>query len=451
MTTPPAQDTPVLTVTELTQLIKQQLEESFPFLTLQGEISNFKQQSSGHLYFSLKDSKAQISAVMFRGSASKVKQLPKNGDSVIIKGEIAVYAPRGNYQIIVKELTLAGVGELLQRLEELKVKLYKQGYFAQERKRPLPSDPRCIGIVTSPTGAAVQDMLNVLSRRQAGLRIVLYPVKVQGEGSAKEIAHAIDTLNAHKACDVMIVGRGGGSVEDLWAFNEEIVAQAIYNSAIPVIGAVGHETDHCIAEHVADLRAPTPSAAAELVTAERGQQVDRYHKLVQQLKHTLGHLVSQNKHRLEGILRHPIFCQSHALTGPWMQRLDDLRDGIDSVMVRSLQDKRARLEALQRQHAALNPRTQIRHQRQKLLQLQTGLDAAMQTVLRRDKEKLRFLKESLAAIDPQALLKKGYSLLFNEKDGSVITSVQQFRPSDEIRMRLADGSALATIKDIEPQ
>ncbi len=269
-----SQNVPPLTVSQLTNAIKLNLESTFPRIHLQGEISNFKVQTSGHLYFSLKDVHAQISVVMFKADASLLKIMPKAGDQVIVKGALNVYPPKGNYQLIVRELAYVGIGELLQKLEALKFKLHQMGWFKNSHKKPLPRFPQRIGVVTSPTGAVIQDILNVLSRRFSGFHLILNPVKVQGEGAADEISQAIEDFNRYQSVDVMIVGRGGGSLEDLWAFNEEIVAKAIFHSQIPIISAVGHETDHCIADYVADVRAPTPSAAAEIVIAEKKQQID---------------------------------------------------------------------------------------------------------------------------------------------------------------------------------
>src|SRR3569832_283182 len=257
----------ILSVSQLTLSIKKHLEGRFQTVKVQGEITNFKEQASGHLYFTLKDAETQNTAEKNRGRATRQTRQPKNGDQVIVQGEISVYAPRGNYQLIIRQLHKAGVGELLLKLHALKAKLEGLGWFDNSRKRPLPTSPNTIGVVTSPTGAVIQDILNILSRRHAGFHLILNPVKVQGEGAAKEIAQAISHFNEYKLADVLIACRGGGSLEDLWPFNEEVVASAIYRSRIPVISAVGHETDFSISDFVADLRAPTPSAAAEIVMA----------------------------------------------------------------------------------------------------------------------------------------------------------------------------------------
>ena len=440
---------PVLTVSQLTQAIKAQLESTFPMIHLQGEISNFKRQSSGHLYFSLKDAQSQIGAVMFRGSTSGLQRLPKEGDEVIVKAEISVYAPRGNYQLIVRELTFKGVGELLLQLEQLKRDIHARGWFKQEHKKPLPSMPRRIGIITSPTGAAIRDILNVLQRRHAGLNVILNPVKVQGEGSAEEIAQAIRDFNRYNSVDVMIVGRGGGSIEDLWAFNKEIVAEAIFESQIPIIAAVGHETDHCIAEYVADVRAPTPSAAAEIITQEKAQLQERVDLMQRRLKQTLQHLITQARHRLDGIKRQPVFSSAYALLGPSIQRFDELRDAIDSETAHMLNNYRVALTGFQRQATALNPTAQIRHRKQELLQMQHRLDSNWKQQHQLRKQKFESVTNSLKTINPKNLLSKGYTILLSEKNGSVITSTQALAVDDKIQLLLGDGQASATIQKVE--
>ena len=295
----------ILTVSQLTNAIKHCLESSFPHVWLQGEVSNFKVQSSGHLYFSLKDQNSQISAVMFRTEASLLKVVPKDGAQIILRGELNLYPQTGKYQIVVRELRFLGLGELLVKLEELKAKLHAKGWFRSDIKKPLPKFPKTIGVVTSPTGAVIQDILNVLTRRFPGFHLVLNPVRVQGEGAAAEIAQAIRQFNEYQLADVLIVGRGG-DIEDLWAFNEEVVAEAIYMSQIPVISAVGHETDVCLSDFVADARAPTPSAAAALVIPDR-HQLCHY---LDQLRHRMQHVVLQHirhdRQKLAGIQRHPL-------------------------------------------------------------------------------------------------------------------------------------------------
>ena len=445
-----SQDIPVLTVSQLTNAIKQSLETTFPSIWLQGEISNCKLHTSGHLYFSLKDANAQISAVMFRGHASTLPKVPKDGDSVIVYGGLNVYPPSGRYQIQVLELRFAGLGELLLKLEELKKKLHKRGWFSQEHKKPIPKLPRKIGIVTSPTGAAIQDILNILSRRFSGFHVIINPVRVQGEGAAEEIARAIQQFNEADLVDVIIVGRGGGSIEDLWAFNEEIVAEAIFKSRIPIIAAVGHETDHCIAEYVADIRAPTPSAAAEIVIAEKSQQLEKLNQSKRSLDQTITNILRHRKISFKNILKQPIIRNPYVLLGPWMQKLDDTRTHIDSSILQFLKQQKTIIEARKRVLYSLNPRSQILNSQKRLTAVSKQLD---QLILRRVSflsERLNRVSSSLKAIDPKNLLTRGYSILFSEKDRSVITSVHKVKMSDQLRMQLADGEILSTVNKVIP-
>lgn len=448
MTIQTTADPPILTVSQLSNAIKHCLEKTFPLVWLQGEVSNCKPNASGHLYFSIKDANAQISAVMFRGDAASLKAMPKDGTQVIVRGEVNVYPIGGKYQIIVRELRPVGLGELLIKLEELKIKLHKKGWFNKERKRPLPKFPKRIGVVTSPTGAVIQDMLNILTRRASGFHLILNPVKVQGEGSAQEIAQAIEQFNKHSMVDVLIVGRGGGSIEDLWAFNEEIVAEAIFNSRIPVISAVGHETDHCIADYVADVRAPTPSAAAEIVIAETSQQLLHLGQYQRRMQQTVKQLIRQDRHRLTGLMRQPVFQTPYALLGSWIQRLDTLRQGIDESAVKQLTTQRLHLRAKKQLLASLNPLTRLGHFKQKLNALDKSLRTASERRLLMLQMRLKHLKDSLDVVNPKNLLTKGYCILFSEKDHSAITSVHSVEKQDNVQVLLWDGQLDATINNI---
>jgi exodeoxyribonuclease VII large subunit len=489
-----AQKTPPLTVSQLTNAIKLSLETTFPMIVLQGEMSNFKIQSSGHLYFSLKDANAQIAAVMFKPEASFLKVMPKAGDQVIVRAELNVYPPKGNYQLIVRELSYVGIGELLLKLEALKVKLHQLGWFKAANKKPLPRFPRRIGVVTSPTGAVIQDILNVLTRRFSGFHLILNPVKVQGEGSAQEIAQAIEQFNRHGLVDVIIVGRGGGSLEDLWAFNEEVVAAAIHDSHIPIISAVGHETDHCIADYVADIRAPTPSAAAEIVIAEKNQQLDYLIVLRKRMQQTIGHLIQKNRYRLNGILKHPFFTHPHGLIEWRMQKLDDYKPDLEQTICRFLNLKKQLLEAKSQQALALKPMNQIsqfklrfnayrrtlqnsmnqliEQYRQKLAYKKQQLDHIWQTKQSQRRhsfnqerlsqnlqqilsdrlflyrQKLTHTLEILQALDPQNVLDKGYSILFAEKSPFVINSVAKLKKGQQARLVMSDGEILVTINEV---
>lgn len=418
--------TQVFSVTELTLAIKKQIETRFPAVQVQGEITNFKEQASGHLYFTLKDSQSQISAVLFRGNAQSLTRLPKNGDQVIVQGEISVYAPRGNYQLIIRHLQYAGVGELLLKLHALKNKLEGLGWFDKSRKKPLPESPKTIGVVTSPTGAVIQDIINILSRRHASFHLILNPVKVQGDGAALEIAAAIDYFNAHQLADVLIVGRGGGSLEDLWAFNEEIVAQAIFRSKIPIISAVGHETDYSISDFVADLRAPTPSAAAEIVMAATEEHLKHLSQMEKRFNQTIDHLLKTYQTKLDAVRKQPILSSPFAILGNAAQRLDDLSEEMTQAIQRELATKKLKLEGLKKQLSALDPLVKINHLQQKLSQLTAHLKA----------------------IDPKNLLTKGYSILFRENTPSVIFSSREVQPGENIRVVLKDGSIKAKVYEV---
>jgi len=462
-----------MTVTELTRQIKKTLEPKFCHIALQGEVSNFKHHSSGHLYFSLKDGQAQISAAMFYKSAAKLKNDPKDGDRVIVVGDISVYPPRGNYQIVVRELYFLGVGELLMRLEQLKREIHQRGWFSKEHKQPIPSLPKTIGIITSPTGAAVQDMLNVLARRFAGLHILLNPVRVQGDGAASEIAKAVEQFNALGNVDVILLGRGGGSIEDLWAFNEEIVAKAVFESRIPIICAVGHETDHCIAEYVADVRAPTPSAAAEIVIAEKKELTRFLAQTEKRLLQTTASLVRHGRQQLFNYLRQPIFSDPYALLGGPMQHVDDIKEGLDRNMRLLIERKKMLLGTLYRQGQMVKPTNRIEMYKQKFHALDKGLQRAvgvqalnfrghlqdlfvqLAVAWRHEKktyrQKLDHYKKTVKALDPKSLLNQGYSILFSEKDGRVIKSVHSMEKHETVRIKVSDGEAKAEVINLEPE
>ncbi len=438
----------VLTVTQLTHAIKQSLESSFPHLWLQGEISNFKAQGSGHLYFSLKDPSAQIGAVMFRSEAAALKIPPKDGAQVIIRGELSVYPQSGKYQIVVRELRYLGLGELLLKLEELKAKLHAKGWFNPQLKKALPQFPKTIGVVTSPTGAVIQDILNVLSRRYPGFHLILNPVRVQGEGAAAEIARAINQFNDYALADVLIVGRGGGSIEDLWAFNEEIVAEAIFNSKIPIISAVGHETDVCLSDFVADVRAPTPSAAATMVIADKAQVEHHLGQVRHRLTQTFLQRVRYDRQRLSAIAKHPLLASPYGILASSMQRLDGLRDTLTDTMNHQVQMRKFKLEGLQRQLHSLKPTVRIIQFRKHLLGLQRQFDLQWERFLHRRKERLQLLIANLHSIDPKNLLQKGYAIPFSEKTNCVILSASSIEKGEEIRMLLSDGEIFSTVKEI---
>lgn len=484
-----------LTISQATQAIKQHLEPAFRDLLLQGEISNFKKQAaSGHLYFSLKDPFAQISAVMFRTDAAKLNPLPKGGDQVIVRGELSIYPPQGSYQVIVRELYYVGLGALLLQLEQLKLKLHQRGWFSAEHKKKLPRFPKKIGVITSPTGAAIQDILHILTRRFSGFHLILNPVRVQGEGAAREIAEAIAQMNRYQLADVLIVGRGGGSIEDLWPFNEEIVAEAIFHSKIPIISAVGHESDYCLADFVADIRAPTPSAAAEIVIAEKAHLLSFLQEGKKRISLAMRQLIKHERQRLLRITSHPKLSSATDLLGRYMQQLDEIIQALDHGMKNSIQTRQFYLKSRAHQATALNPKVRLHYYRTRLQQMEKFLQmhfiqklastkkslqrvrsnllfSSSATMERwrkqfnaaifnnklqliwqqqnaRRKEKWHHLLFSLRSLDPKSLLQKGYAILFAEKSHSLIISTQELEMGQKLRAHLQDGTALLTVDQI---
>jgi len=343
------------TVSELTRRIKGVLETSFTNVSVEGEISNFKRHSSGHLYFTLKDEGAQISAVMWRGRASNLFFTPQDGMKVVASGKITVYEPQGKYQIDVVQLQPRGIGELQLAFERLKQKLADEGLFDAEHKKPLPEYPERIGIVTSPTGAAIQDILNILSRRFPAVEVLLYPVKVQGEGAAKEIAEAIKDFNKLGNIDVMIIGRGGGSLEDLWAFNEEVVVRAIYDSKIPIVSAIGHEIDFTIADLVADLRAPTPSAAAELVVRHQSEIIEYLRNFCYNTEQDIRNIITSQKDRISSLVQSYSFNRPIDLLRQYSQEVDELNRQLHQSAMHSFTFNRQELNSLQKRISSVNP------------------------------------------------------------------------------------------------
>lgn len=417
----------VFSVSELTSAIKGILEPNFRGICVRGEISNFKLQSSGHLYFSLKDEGSQISAALFRGNAARLSRMPKDGDQVIASGEISLYAPRGQYQIVIRDLQFLGVGELLMKLHQLKDALEKRGWFSPEHKKKLPKFPKKIGVITSPTGAVIQDIIHVLKRRFSGFQVILNPVKVQGEGAKEEIAQAIKDMNRYQLADVLIVGRGGGSIEDLWAFNEEIVAKAIFESKLPIISAVGHETDFTIADWVADVRAPTPSAAAEIATQEKAGLLSQLEQVRRECALRVSQQISHYRQHLGSLQKHPLLSSPYGVLAPTIQKLDEYTRRVELLSPKKrVQEYRDRLSRVREHLQTLSPQIKIDEYRRTLGRVQ----------------------EHLRSLNPKNLLKKGYAILFNEKRDSIILSAKDLNPNQTINALLHDGVVEAIVSKV---
>lgn len=334
----------VFTVTNLTSLIRDILEGTFSNITLEGEISNYRPNASGHMYFTLKDSTAQINAVMFRGKAQFLKFTPKDGMKVRVTGSVSVYAPRGNYQIIINKMEIAGQGDILQILEERKQRLAKEGLFNEERKKPIPRYAKRVGVVTSPTGAALRDILQITRRRNRGVDVVIFPALVQGEGAAETIAKQIENANDFNLCDVLIVGRGGGSLEDLLPFSEEVVVRAIANSKIPVVSAVGHEIDWSLADYAADIRAPTPSAAAELVVQKQADLIQNLDTYINFFYTEISSKVEKLKLMAKSFSIENLEIRFRTIEQPLLNRLDYAKDALSDGIAQKIKDTRQKIQ-----------------------------------------------------------------------------------------------------------
>jgi exodeoxyribonuclease VII large subunit len=437
----------IFTVYELTVGIKNLLESNFRYLSIRGEISNFKKLSSGHFYFNLKDESSQIFCAMFKNSNQGLTRIPKDGDEVILQAQISVYPPRGNYQLIVRNLSYVKDGELLLRLQALKEKLKNKGYFEEKYKKPIPLFPKTIGIITSPTGSVIQDIIKVLKRRFSTLHLILNPVKVQGAGSAIEIAKAIKDFNKYNLADVLIVGRGGGSLEDLFSFNEEIVAQAVFESKIPIISAIGHETDTTICDFVADVRAPTPSAAAEIVIKEKNSFLENLQSIEYQLRKMLLHKINLIKVILEKFESQSIFSSSNILLAKNYQMLDDLKSSLDNLIRQKLKNKFEILNIFTNQLKTPDPSYRLLKIKQDFQVISQRILLSQKKIIVDKKTDLEKLKNHLNSLDPKNLLKKGYSILFSEKDSSIILSKDSIEKGEKFIAMILDGKLIAKLED----
>jgi exodeoxyribonuclease VII large subunit len=441
-------DERVYKVSELTQLLKLTLETQFAAVAVLGEASGVVLASSGHLYFTLKDASGALKVAMFRGALqrSTLKKL-ENGQQVVVRGMLSVYPLRGELQIIASDMRLQGVGDIFAALERLKKAYQEKGYFDARRKRPLPLLPGRIGVVTSPTGAAVRDIVRILRRRFPGIAIVIYPARVQGEGAAAEIAAGIEHFNRAapaEAVDVLIVGRGGGSYEDLWAFNEEPVVEAIHRSRIPVISAVGHETDFTIADFVADLRAATPSAAAELVVGRKDEFLGRIdflrHALMRSMERGL-HAKASALARLRGesaLAEFPGRLQELA------QRVDGAEIGLDRLFRGSLGRWTARMNRASQRFAACDMGGRVRNRGLQVMNLRMRIDSRFGERLQERRERIRMLEAKLAGMDPEQILAKGYSITTDRAE-RVVRDAATLRADDDLRIRFFRGSARARV------
>lgn len=421
----PPKETKAISVTQLVRKMKRAIESGVGKLWIEGEVSNLKKQASGHWYFSIKDEGSQIQCAIFNARRKDGSETLGDGLKVKIFADATIYEPRGQLQLIVEKIETSGTGNLQAKFESLKQKLLKEGLFDQNQKASLPVFPRIIGIVTSPTGAAIQDILQILNRRAPWVQPVLFPVNVQGKGVEHEIANAIKKLNQPESygyphCDLLIVGRGGGSLEDLWAFNEEVVARAIFSSTIPVISAVGHEIDFTIADFVADMRAPTPSAAAELAVPDAAE-----------LKSLLNHA----KKRIDRSL-------THALREP-AQRIDQLRESLQTITQSTLFTHKQDYRELLLKHENLHPRRILQRRMEKTSELSKSLVQLVQRQLSTRSSKLESVHNLIRTLGPDSAFKRGFSITMSE-DGKIIRSSKGVKPGIRMRTKLIDGEISST-------
>ncbi len=438
----------IWTVRDLMARARTALEREFTDVWVEGEISNYRPADSGHLYFTLKDDGAQMRVVMFRSQARLLRFRPADGLQVIARGRITIYEPRGELQLSAEYLEPKGAGALQIAFEQLKARLAAEGLFDSARKKPIPVLPRRIGIVTSPRGAAIQDILNILRRRHETVNVLIYPAQVQGEAAPREVASGIRYFNRARSVDVIVVARGGGSLEDLAAFNDEALARVVAGSKIPVISAIGHETDFTIVDFVADLRAPTPSAAAELVIQSKRQIHEQLDGLHRRLARASRYQLLMARQRLMQLAQHGAFARMRDVISRRQQRLDDLRYRMGTVQRERLRQYRRRLEVAGARLRAQDLRYRLEGMRRELQSRSAAVVAGARALLLARRSRLEQLAARLEALSPLNILERGYALVFDSA-GTLVKSSQQVQPGDEITAQLHRGKIRATIKSRE--
>ncbi|MBM6606572.1 exodeoxyribonuclease VII large subunit [Enterobacteriaceae bacterium RIT814] len=442
-----SQSPSIFTVSRLNQTVRLLLEQEMGQVWISGEISNFTQPSSGHWYFTLKDDTAQVRCAMFRNSNRRVTFRPQHGQQVLVRANITLYEPRGDYQIIVESMQPAGEGLLQQKYEQLKAKLSAEGLFDQQYKQPLPAPAHCVGVVTSKTGAALHDILHVLKRRDPSLPVIIYPTAVQGDDAPGQIVRAIELANARRECDVLIVGRGGGSLEDLWSFNDERVARAIFASAIPVVSAVGHETDVTIADFVADLRAPTPSAAAEVVSRNQLELLRQLQNGQQRLEMAMDYFLAERTRRFTQ-LQHRLHQQHPQLRLARQQTvLERLRQRMNVALEGQLKRATLRQQRVAQRLNQQNPQPKIYRAQTRIQQLEYRLAENLRARLSSTRERFGNAVTHLEAVSPLSTLARGYSVT-TATDGKVLKQTKQVKAGDVLTTRLSDGWVESEVKGV---
>lgn len=438
----------IYTVSELNREAALALGEHFLMIWVEGEISNLSAPSSGHLYFSLKDAGAQVRCALFKNQQRGLRCKPANGMKVIVRAEVSLYEPRGDYQLIVERMEAAGDGALRRAFDALRLKLAEEGLFDLSRKKTLPQLPHAIGIITSPTGAALRDILSVLKRRFPAIPVIVYPASVQGANAKFEVAAAIEAANRRADCDLLIVARGGGSLEDLQAFNEEIVARAIAASSIPIISGIGHETDVTIADFAADLRAATPTAAAEHATPDQQQWLSALIQAEKRLEQFLQRKLIRTRQNLDWLDKRLQQQHPGQKLRRSAQRLDELSLRLTQGILRKQQHHHHQLAAASAKLSRFNPAARIKSQQQRQHDLAQRLQWAMQNKLKQNRINLTNASQTLHMVSPLATLNRGYALVTETKSGHIVRSIRQLAVGDTIQTRIADGQFVSEIVDL---
>ncbi|MBJ91506.1 MAG: exodeoxyribonuclease VII large subunit [Alteromonadaceae bacterium] len=432
------QNPDIYTVSRLNSEVRLTLELQFQTLWLQGEVSNFVAAASGHWYFSLKDSAAQVKCAMFKMANRNSTFRPQNGQQVLIRARISVYEPRGEYQLLAEFIESAGAGLLKQQFEQLKAKLQAEGLFDPAIKKPLPAQVRRVGVITSPTGAAVRDIVTVLKRRAPGIEVIIYPSQVQGDAAAAQLRNMLSTAIMRKEVDVLIIGRGGGSLEDLWCFNDELLCRAVAACPIPIVSAVGHEIDFALTDFVADMRAPTPSAAAELVSPDQSHLLERISRLRSALIQAQRARMQQVAPELINLSQRLLALHPKRRLEQQQQRLDELQLRLTASIKRNVLSAQQQQQYLDKSLRQLSPGKVLTQQKQYICQLEQRLKQAQQQQLKQHKQRLAQLGSQLNTVSPLATLARGYSITFDEKQ-QVVTNSCQLKAGDKVAIKLAEG------------
>lgn len=444
------QEPKYVTVSALTKYIKRKfdVDPHLQDLFIKGEISNFKLHSSGHMYFTLKDEKARILAVMFSSYSRSMKFKPENGMKVILRGEITVYEPSGQYQVYVKEMRPDGIGDLFLAYEQLKQRLESEGLFAMDKKKSIPLFPKTVGVITSPTGAAIRDIITTIKRRFPIVKILVFPALVQGDHAARSIADAIAKANTMNEMDVLIVGRGGGSIEELWAFNEEQVARAIYSSQIPIISAVGHETDFTIADFVADLRAPTPTGAAELAVPHIDEVLERVLQQQTRLVRAVKERLRIEHQHLDRLQKSYAFRYPERLYEQKLEQTDKLTERLIKGAERVTLVKNSEQENLRKRLIRNDPAVLLRTASERFTRNEKTLERAMVQIWVKNQSRYERIITALQALSPLKIMKRGYSLAYTSNH-QLVKSIQQVKQNDPIQIKLTDGDLFCWVDEIK--